>query len=77
MRVEKITPVGINGEMQLDAAGERSYIFEHCWRQVLKKFYDPKIHGIDWKGYKTTYARFLPHIINNHDFQELLSANAG
>ncbi len=73
----KITPVGINGEMQLDAAGERSYIFEHCWRQVLKKFYDPNIHGIDWKGYKTTYARFLPHIINNYDFQELLSEMLG
>ncbi len=73
----KITPVGINGEMVLDAAGERSYIFEHCWRQVQKKFYDPKIHGINWKGYKDTYARFLPHISNNYDFQELLSEMLG
>jgi tricorn protease len=73
----KITPVGINGEMVLDAAGERSYIFEHCWRQVQKKFYDPKLHGINWKGYKETYARFLPHISNNYDFQELLSEMLG
>jgi tricorn protease len=73
----KITPVGINGEMVLDAAGERSYIFEHCWRQVQKKFYDPKIHGINWKGYKDTYSRLLPHISNNYDFQELLSEMLG
>ncbi len=73
----KVTPVAINGEMVLNTAAERQYIFEHAWRQVQKKFYDPKIHGIDWKGYKETYAKFLPHINNNYDFQELLSELLG
>jgi tricorn protease len=63
--------------MVLDAAKERSYIFDHCWRQVKAKFYDPKIHGIDWKMYKDIYAKFLPHISNNYDFQELLSEMLG
>ncbi|GAO45056.1 S41 family peptidase [Flavihumibacter petaseus] len=73
----KITPIGINGEMVLDAAKEREYIFDHAWRQVKEKFYDPKLHGIDWDGFKTNYARFLPHISNNYDFQELLSELLG
>lgn len=73
----KVTPIGINGEMELDAAAERAYIFEHAWRQVSKKLYDPTIHGIDWAGYKATYARFLPYISNNYDFQELLSEMLG
>ncbi len=73
----KVTPIGINGEMELDAAAERAYIFEHAWRQVTKKLYDPTIHGIDWAGYKATYARFLPYISNNYDFQELLSEMLG
>lgn len=73
----KVTPVGISGEMVLDAAAERSYIYEHAWRQVQKKFYDPAIHGINWKGYYDTYAKFLPHISNNYDFQELLSEILG
>lgn len=73
----KVTPVGISGDMVLDAAAERSYIYEHTWRQVEKKFYDPKIHGINWKGYHDTYAKFLPHISNNYDFQELLSELLG
>ncbi|NIV15705.1 hypothetical protein GWN26_05490, partial [Candidatus Saccharibacteria bacterium] len=34
----KVTPVTINGEMILNTAGERAYIFEHAWRQVEKKF---------------------------------------
>ncbi len=73
----KATPIGVASEMVLDAAKERAYIFEHCWRQVKEKFYDPTIHGIDWKMYKDTYAKFLPHISNNYDFQELLSEMLG
>lgn len=73
----KISPIGINGEMVLNAAAEREYIFEHAWRQVKKKFYDPTLHGIDWDGLKKDYARFLPHITNNYDFQELLSELLG
>lgn len=70
-------PVTVNGEMVLKADQERAYIFDHAWRQVTKKFYDPKIHGIDWKGFRNTYAKFLPHINNNYDFQELLSELLG
>ena len=73
----KVTPININGEMVLNTAGERAYIMEHAWRQVKKKFYDPKLHGVNWEMYKTNYERFLPHINNNYDFQELLSELLG
>jgi len=73
----KITGIKIDGDMLMDAAGERQYIFEHAWRQVKKKFYDPNIHGIDWKMYYDEYAKFLPYINNNYDFQQLLSELLG
>ncbi|PUZ24587.1 C-terminal processing protease CtpA/Prc, contains a PDZ domain [Chitinophaga costaii] len=73
----KITPIATNAEMVLNAAEERAYIFEHAWRQVKEKFYDPNIHGIDWEMYRDNYARFLPYINNNYDFQELLSELLG
>lgn len=73
----KISSIGINGEMVLNAAKEREYIFDHVWRQVEEKFYDPKLQGVDWKSVKATYAKFLPHISNNYDFQELLSEMLG
>lgn len=73
----KITPVSINGEMIVNDAAEREYIFNHAWRQVKAKFYDPSLHGIDWPMYKKSYAAFLPHISNNYDFQELLSELLG
>ncbi|MDE5784234.1 MAG: peptidase S41 [Prevotella sp.] len=56
---------------------EREYLFNHVWRQVNDKFYDPNIHGIDWEGYRTTYERFLPHINNNYDFRDMLSEMLG
>ncbi|MFC6100939.1 S41 family peptidase [Olivibacter domesticus] len=73
----KITPISSKGELNLNTAAEREYIFNHAWLQVKKKFYDPTIHGIDWNGYRENYARFLPHINNNFDFQELLSELLG
>ncbi|RYG47989.1 MAG: peptidase S41, partial [Chitinophagaceae bacterium] len=57
----RVSPVTVNGEMNLNAFEERAYIFEHAWRQVAKKFYDPKIHGIDWAGFHKDYSKFLPH----------------
>ncbi|HEY0042584.1 MAG TPA: S41 family peptidase, partial [Flavisolibacter sp.] len=73
----RISPVAINGEMVLRADKEREYIFDHAFRQVAKKFYDPKIHGIDWAMYHKDYSKFLPHINNNYDYQELLSEFLG
>jgi tricorn protease len=70
-------PIAINGKMALNSAAEREYIFNHIWNQVERKFYDPNIHGIDWKMYRDEYAEFLPYIDNNFDFQVLLSEMLG
>ena len=56
---------------------ERQYLFDHIWRQVKDKFYDPQLHGVDWEGYRTVYEKFLPHINNNYDFRDMLSEMLG
>jgi C-terminal processing protease CtpA/Prc len=63
--------------MHLVRAAEREYMFDHVWRQVLKKFYDTTLHGIDWKYYGDNYRRFLPYINNNFDYAEMLSEMLG
>jgi len=70
-------PIGINGEMTLNETVERLYLFEHVWRQVVKKFYKVDLHGVDWAAQKTEYARYLPYINNNYDFADLLSEMLG
>lgn len=69
--------ISFAGEFDYRPRLEREYIFNHVWKQVLDKFYDPDIHGIDWEGYRDAYARFLPYIDNNFDFQEMLSEMLG
>lgn len=56
---------------------EREYMFNHIWQQVKDKFYKVNLHGVDWDGYKKSYARFLPYINNNYDFSEMLSEILG
>lgn len=65
------------GEMRLQRAEERAYLFEHMWRQVRAKFYLPELHQTEWDFYKKEYARFLPHIQNNYDFAEMMSELLG
>lgn len=70
-------PVGFGAEMELNSPKERAYMFEHAWRQTLQKFYDPKLHGVDWVAYKKNYEQFLPTVTNNHDFADLLGEMLG
>jgi tricorn protease len=72
-----ITALSFNLTMELDQAAERRYIFEHTYRDIRKKFFDPGLHGTDWNYYHTVYARFLPHVNNNYDFEVLLSEFLG
>ena len=73
----KTTPVKINSEIELKAMAERAYILDHAWKQVKKKFFDPKLQGVDWDYYHTNYKQFLPYINNDYDFQVLLSEFLG
>lgn len=69
--------ISFSATFEYKPAQEREYIFNHIWKQVNEKFYVADIHGIDWAGYRDTYAKFLPHIDNNFDFQEMLSEMLG
>ncbi len=69
--------LSFNAEMNLNAAAERGYEFEHMWRQVQKKFYVTDLQKTDWNYYKENYARFLPYINNNKDFSEMSSELLG
>ena len=70
-------PVKLQAKMELDAAAERAYFFNHAWRQTREKFYVEDMHGVDWDLYGEAYARFLPHIDNPYDLSQLLSELQG
>ncbi len=73
----KVSNISFSAPYNYRSAQEREYIFNHAWKQVKDKFYDENIHNIDWEMYREAYAKFLPHIDNNFDFQEMLSELLG
>lgn len=73
----KTKPIKISAKLELRPAAEREALFEHAWRQTLKKFYVESMHGVDWAAMKTAYAKFLPFIDNDRDFAELISEMQG
>jgi C-terminal processing protease CtpA/Prc len=70
-------PISLSASMVLDADAERAYFFEHIWRQVKEKFYNPNMHGVDWDGMKAEYAAKLPSIGNNRDFARMMEEMLG
>lgn len=73
----QIKDISFRAPFEYKPKEERDYMFRHAWQQVTDKFYTADIHGIDWKGYHKAYEKFLPHINNNFDFQEMLSELLG
>ena len=83
-RVMKIDPesgkadaVAIGGEMVLDQAAEKAYMFDHMWRQIKQKFLVADLYGADWDNYFGVYRKFLPFINNNYDYAEMVSEMLG
>ncbi|HEU4470581.1 MAG TPA: S41 family peptidase [Flavisolibacter sp.] len=69
--------VSINGEMLLNTAAERAFMFDHVWRRTQKTFYTAGYHGAKWQELKGDYEQYLPHISNNYEFSEMLSELLG
>lgn len=70
---KKLEPITATAELMLDRAAERAYMFDRVYRQEKARFYNEKMHGVDWEMLRESYEKFLPHIGNNYDFSELLS----
>ena len=72
-----LEPISVRAEMSMDLAAEREYMFNHVYRQEKERFYNEKMHGVDWEMLTAEYRKFLPYINNNYDFSELLSEYLG
>ncbi|GGH56869.1 Tol biopolymer transport system component/C-terminal processing protease CtpA/Prc [Filimonas zeae] len=69
--------VSVNGELRLDIAAERRFMFEHVWRRTKETFYTASMHGVNWDSYKADYEKYLPHVGDGIEFAELLSEMLG
>src|SRR5262249_51385856 len=62
-RVTVNEPLNLSGmEMKLDRQKEWNQIFHECWRQMRDFFYDPDLHGVDWKAMRAKDEPLRQHL---------------
>jgi tricorn protease len=59
-------------EVRVEPRAEWEQIFNEAWRINRDYFYDPNMHGADWKAVKQKYAAFLPHLATRGDLDHVL-----
>jgi len=61
-----------SAEIRIDPLSEWPQIFDEAWRINRDYFYDPGMHGADWKAMKEKYARFLPDLSCRADLNKVV-----
>lgn len=77
LKEKKISPISIDGELNLDIAAERLQEFNHVWKRNKSMFYISDYHGAPWDKLRTEYEPKLASISNDFEFAELLSEMLG
>ena len=62
----------VNLQMKLDRSAEWEQMFEEAWRYERDYFYDPNIHGRDWKTVYKRYAPLVPFVKHRADLSYIL-----
>jgi tricorn protease len=61
-----------SAEIRIDPLIEWPQIFDEAWRINRDYFYDPGMHGADWKAMKEKYAQFLPDLSCRSDLNKVI-----
>jgi tricorn protease len=64
-------------EVRLDRQAEWKQIFNECWRQMRDFFYDPGMHGVDWKATRAKYAPLVDHVQHRADLTYVIGEMIG
>jgi tricorn protease len=59
-------------EVKVDPRAEWTEIFNEAWRTNRDYFYDPGMHGVDWKAAREKYAAFLPDVATRSDLNRVM-----
>ena len=72
-KIEKGEALGIDKiRVFIDPRQEWRQIYDEVWRINRDYFYDPNMHGADWKGVHAKYLPFLEHVATRSDLNRVL-----
>ncbi|MGZ4778855.1 MAG: S41 family peptidase [Thermoanaerobaculia bacterium] len=62
--------------VKIDPLAERKEMFEEAWRINRDYFYDPNMHGVNWKAVHDKYAALLPDVAVREDLYRIMQGMA-
>ncbi len=61
----------------VDLKAEWQQMYDEAWRHMRDFFYDPGMHGVDWKAVYTKYNQLVPYIAHRSDLAYLTGEMIG
>jgi tricorn protease len=65
------------GQMEIDRAAQRAFVFEEAWRSLGAEFYDPNHHGIDWRAAHDKFRPWALAASTYPDFHDVIRMMIG
>jgi tricorn protease len=63
--------------LEVDEVASRRQVFEEAWRVMRNRFYDAKMHGVDWDAAKQKYQPLLAHIADSDELHAVIGQMIG
>lgn len=60
--------VAFSARLEEDRRAVRHQAFNEFWRRMAVGFYDPNMHGVDWRAVKSRYEPLLEGVATNEEF---------
>lgn len=66
-----------NMKVWANVKDEWQQIYNESWRQMRDFFYDPNMHGVDWKAIHNKYKPLVAHVNNRNDLNYIIGEMIG
>lgn len=63
--------------VRVDRRAEWAQMFDECWRVMKYRFYDEKMHGVDWAAVRARYEPLLASVGDNQDLYDVANEMIG
>ncbi|HXH99664.1 MAG TPA: S41 family peptidase [Sphingobacteriaceae bacterium] len=70
-------PLPYSARLKIDYPKEKEQVFEEAWRTMRDQFYDPKMHGYDWKALHNKYKERAVAASTSSDFRDMFNLMLG
>jgi tricorn protease len=69
--------LSFTARVQVDHRAEHRQVFEESWRVMKHRFYDPRMHGVNWDQMKQQYEPLLAHVADQEELHNVVSMMIG